>query len=89
MPSNLTQAVAGNTWLKLVGLNGFNGSAGTGIGGAPFMIKNELFWTVTKLEFYWTGKSGGAAWQDWTDIWSAQSGSLNISTTAYLSLIHI
>ena len=74
-PSNITQALAGNTWLKLVALNGFNGSIGDGSSGnIPFMIKNELVWVPTKLEFYWTGKPAGADWQEFSPTQSEYNG---------------
>jgi hypothetical protein len=66
-PSWSALAFSGNTWNELVALNGFNGSAGDGSSGnIPFYIKNQLLWVPTKVEFYWTGKPGGAAYEEFS-----------------------
>ncbi len=68
-PSWSALAFSGNTWNELVALNGFNGSAGDGSSGnIPFYIKNQLLWVPTKVEFYWTGKSGGAAYEEFAPV---------------------
>ena len=74
-PSWSALAFSGNTWNELVALNGFNGSAGDGSSSnIPFYIKNQLLWVPTKVEFYWTGKSGGAAYEEFAP---ASTNSLN------------
>jgi len=66
-PSWSAMAFSGNTWNELVALNGFNGSAGDGTSSnIPFYIKNQLLWVPTKVEFYWTGKPGGAAYEEFS-----------------------
>ena len=62
-PSNIAQGSLGNIYKSVVALNGFNGSAGGGTSGAPLLIKNQLKWNIKKIEFYWEGKPGGAAFE--------------------------
>jgi hypothetical protein len=80
-PSNLALQTNGNIYQAAVALNGFNGSAGGGIGGAPLLIKNQLKWIVKKTEFYWEGKPGGAAWE----VYNPSSSDLGANGYSYLN----